>query len=182
MPKVIVERLGPTVEIRYPDVPIVVPARARQAVFGVARAYMGLAVQEIAGRVSEAAPVGVTGHLRQSFGGSPYGGQEVTGTDVSTLQGRIFSSLPYAIVIDQGRTPGARRPPVAPIALWVRRKLDIHQDVQRVAFLLARAIGRRGIAPRRFVAAGVDQALPGVEATFAAMGDAIARALTTPEA
>lgn len=184
--QVIVRQLGPNITIRYRDVPVFAPERARRAIFELARTFFELGLQEIAGRISDEAPVGVTGNLAQSFGGSEFGGQELLGTTIESLEGRVFSSLPYAIVIDQGRTPGARMPPVDAIALWVERVLGISSEfddaeLEDVAFLIARAIARRGIVGRKFVEKGVQQALPTVEGIFQALADAIGNALVSPE-
>ena len=57
----------------------------------------------------------------------------------------LLNSAPYAAVIEGGRRPGARMPPLGPIEAWARRKgIDIP------AFVIARAIARRGI-PGAFI-------------------------------
>ena len=76
----------------------------------------------------------------------------------------IYNATPYFGVIEKGRRPGKRQPPVAAIEPWVRRKVNVsyvpksgkHKGQQRtrrarrdeapaIAYLIARAIGRRGI-------------------------------------
>ncbi len=180
MARVIVRQLGPNVTIRYLDVPLFTPERARRTIFELARTFFELGLQEIAGRVSDEAPVGVTGQLAQSFG------QEVAGASIEDLEGRVFSSLPHAIVIDQGRTPGRRPPPVDAIALWVERVLGVSsgfddEELEQVSFLIARAIGRRGMYPREFVKKGVENAVPTLEGIFRALADAIGPSLVSPE-
>lgn len=177
---VVVRQLGPNVTIRYPDVPIYAPERARRVVFELAQTFFNLGLQEIAGRISEAAPVGVTGNLAQSFGGGASGGLDVRGATIETLEGRVFSSLPYAVVIDQGREPGRRPPPVDAIALWVERVLGIGgAETENVAYVIARSIGRKGIKGRQFVAEGVEKATPRLDQIFASLADAIATGLTS---
>jgi hypothetical protein len=58
----------------------------------------------------------------------------------------LANDAPHASVIEFGRRPGARQPPTAAILGWVRRKLGKRgADAQTTAFLIARAIGRRGL-------------------------------------
>lgn len=60
---------------------------------------------------------------------------------------------PHAAVVEWGRRPGQRPPPRAPIALWCVRKLGLPEDeAETRAFLIARAIGRRGIKPKKYFA------------------------------
>src|SRR5262245_34244717 len=62
----------------------------------------------------------------------------------------VGSQLSYApFAFESGRKPG-KQPPVSAIVQWIALKpVDIGgQDIRRVAFLIARAIGRRGIKPR----------------------------------
>lgn len=63
---------------------------------------------------------------------------------------RVFAQPPadiYAGVMEFGRRPGARRPPLLPILFWVKTKLRISDEKQAksVAFLIARKIGIKGI-------------------------------------
>lgn len=52
---------------------------------------------------------------------------------------------PYARVIEYGRTPGSRPPPVDAIRLWVERKLNVpEEEVLGVAWLIAQHIGLYG--------------------------------------
>ena len=57
----------------------------------------------------------------------------------------IFNDTPYASVIERGRRPGARPPPSAVLIPWLRRKAHMTEaEAKRLAFVVARAIGRRG--------------------------------------
>lgn len=59
---------------------------------------------------------------------------------------RVFNSMPYAAVVEEGRRPGARQPPTDVLVPWVRRKLGVsRKEAKGVAFVVARAIGVRGI-------------------------------------
>lgn len=86
--------------------------------------------------VAEETPVNY-GALRASVGkqtiGSPF-----------PFAGEVFSPLDYASPVEFGRKPG-RRPPTEAIEAWVIRKLGYKgKQARSVAFLIARAIGRRG--------------------------------------
>lgn len=62
----------------------------------------------------------------------------------------IYNLAPYAGVIEYGRRPGARPPPKKVMVKYAQRKLGLSaKEARRVGFLMARAIGRRGLAPRR---------------------------------
>ena len=64
---------------------------------------------------------------------------------------RVFNQAPYAGVIEQGRRPG-KFPPVTAIERWVTRKLGLKgAEARTAAFLIGRAIQRRGIRARRIL-------------------------------
>ncbi len=55
----------------------------------------------------------------------------------------------YGPAVEEGRRPG-RMPPPEALEGWVRSKLRVPRDqVPRVAFLIARKIGRKGTKPRK---------------------------------
>jgi hypothetical protein len=59
---------------------------------------------------------------------------------------RVFNDAPHAPVIEEGRRPGARPPPSAVIARWAQRKLHVpKKQAAGIGFVIARAIGKRGI-------------------------------------
>lgn len=99
--------------------------------------------------VSERTPVGISG------GGGGLRGSlftELRGTSQAELargapskrEVIVASNLFYAPIVEAGRRPG-RRPPIAPILLWVRRKLQISEPrATSVAVLISRKIGARG--------------------------------------
>ena len=63
---------------------------------------------------------------------------------------RLYNDAPYAAVIEYGRRPGARHPPLAAIRDWAMRRLGLSQEqAQRAAFPIARAIAKRGLLPRQ---------------------------------
>lgn len=99
------------------------------------------------GAVIAATPVGASGHLRQSITHQPFA--TPTGAGM-----RVFSTdVPIKVAsVETGRSPG-KMPPVAALELWVARKLGA-ENVHQVAFLVARAIGRRGTKGARMFAIG----------------------------
>lgn len=65
---------------------------------------------------------------------------------------RVGTPLEYGQVIELGRRPGQRMPPVAPIARWAVAKLGVEsQDAESVAYLIARKIAIKGF-PGKFMA------------------------------
>ena len=56
----------------------------------------------------------------------------------------IFQVAKNVNFVDDGRRPGARPPPLQPIREWLARR----GKPERLAFVVARAIGKRGIRPR----------------------------------
>ena len=125
-----------TIEFKVPNVPLfngtsskVIDEEFRQA--------LNAGVLHLKGQIQPATPVGVTSHLRQGVQTS------ITGAATS-LVGRVFDPVAYAMAVEGGSRP--HFPPVAPLQLWVRRKLGIgnEKEARSVAFLIARAISRRG--------------------------------------
>jgi hypothetical protein len=103
-----------------------------------------------------------TGALARSIAGRATG-----------LTGRVATSLVYAPVMEYGRTPGARMPPPAALAGWARR----HGFSGRGAtFVLARAIGRRGIRGRFYMQRAREKAQAAVPGLLARALRAIAAA------
>lgn len=98
-------------------------------------AAMRESVIAIQGGVQDNVPVN-TGVSR----GSVFG--EVYGHTIADLRGVVASPLEHMTVLEYGRRPGQKMPPVAAIQLWARRKLG--DGSRGTAFVIARAIGRRG--------------------------------------
>jgi len=68
---------------------------------------------------------------------------------VSGMSATVYNKQHYAIVIEKGRRAGRRPPPSHVLIQWVQDKLGVSaRAAPRVAFLVARAIGIRGIAAR----------------------------------
>lgn len=68
----------------------------------------------------------------------------------------VGTNVSYALPVHNGRRPGARQPPTEPILEWARRKgiitdADTPAAARGKAFVIARAIGRRGIRAKPFL-------------------------------
>lgn len=76
------------------------------------------------------------------------------------LLGEVFNPLEYALPVETGRRPG-KMPPVEAIQLWVTRKLGLQgNEAKSAAFLIARAIGRRGTQGAHMLEKGWQKAEP----------------------
>ena len=84
-----------------------------------------------------------------AFGKMFNGWQANVKTDHTAL---ITNTQPYAVYVDRGRRAGSRMPPVEALIPWVRQVLQPTESRTRaVAFVVAKAIARRGIAARPIV-------------------------------
>lgn len=69
----------------------------------------------------------------------------------------IYNAAPYAGVIEDGRRAGSKAPPSDVLVTWVRRKLKVPKaEARSVAFVVARAIGKRGLKGRHVLADATD--------------------------
>jgi hypothetical protein len=91
---------------------------------------------------------------------------------------RVYNQAPYAGVIEYGRRPGARMPPVEPLARWAQRKLALpYPQARSIGFAIARSIQKKGI-PASNVLGG---AIPKLEKAFVQeVKRELDRALGTP--
>lgn len=179
-------RRGDTsIALNIPEIPLWVEAKQRDVINRLTVGTIRLALAELAGHVSDrAADYSDTGHLAQSFSADPAtqeGGIELLGVDVSTgLEGRVFSALPYAVVVDQGRRPGA---PISidgidAIGLWAQRKLGLSaEEAEHAKYAIANQIVAQGLEGRFFVEAGFDAARPRIEVMFSVLANELAAAM-----
>ena len=70
---------------------------------------------------------------------------DAKGSNLSTVGVRIYSPMVSAAVLESGRRPGGRMPPLTALRAWAGRKLGD----ERLAFVIARAIARDGSPKRR---------------------------------
>jgi hypothetical protein len=85
--------------------------------------------------------------------------------EVRRLEASVVATAPHARVMEEGRRPGAQMPPPEALAGWASR-----HGFSGSLFVLARAIGRRGIPGRWYMkkaAAAMRAALPGAVAEAA---------------
>lgn len=118
------------------------------------------AVHAIQGAVVPLTPVGVTGHLRQGTQTRV----DVGGSAVD-VTGHVFNPLGYAPAVERGARP--HFPPPGALELWVQRKLGVPANKARsVAFVVARAIARRGTAGAAMFWRGVESVEASIHARF----------------
>ena len=129
----------------------------------------GAAVMERA--VVEHTPVGATSMLSQSITHQLYGGG-------ASLEARVFSNdEPIKVLsVETGRAPGKMPPwrPGSALHTWVVRMVG---GDERTAFLIARAIGRRGTRGKWMFRKGFQSGRPQVERIFDQVVANIARRL-----
>ena len=71
-------------------------------------------------------------------------------TEVTPGRLAVFNRSSYAGIIEYGRRPGSRMPPREAVARWAQRKLGLSEaDARAAAFVMARAIAKRGLRARR---------------------------------
>jgi HK97 gp10 family phage protein len=78
------------------------------------------------------------------------------------LEGKVGPSVAYGLYVEMGRRPG-KPPPIAAVAAWAQRH-GINP------FLVARAIGRKGIKARPFLVPAFEKNKGRIEQAFAAVG------------
>lgn len=81
---------------------------------------------------------------------------ELRGAALDDLRGRVAppaAARDYAAVVEFGRKPGGKMPPVSVIERWVSRKLP-----GASAFVVARAIARQGTRPRHMFTNAAEKA------------------------
>ena len=138
---------------------------AREAMAGIT----GMLRREVMART----PVGASGSLRGSIF------TEIRGEGRGAIRGVVASRAPYAGYVEFGRRPGGAMPPWregSPLYRWVVRNLESQGgDFESVAFLVARAIARRGIRGRRMFARAFEENQSRIEGRIRELLDEIAR-------
>jgi hypothetical protein len=86
---------------------------------------------------------------------------DIRGTPVN-LRGIVASPLPYVAVLEKGRRPGATPPPTGPIAKWLSR----NGGDAKLAFVVARSIGRRGTKAHKMFKNAIERGGGRVESIF----------------
>jgi hypothetical protein len=102
-----------------------------------------------------------TGRLQNSITHSITGGG-------GNLTGKVGPSVSYGLYVERGRRPG-RPPPQSAVAGWARR-----HGVS--PFLVARAIGRRGVRPAPFLVPAYEKNRAKILELFARVGGKVVEA------
>lgn len=123
------------------------------------RAGIHVEAEQIMAASKQEAPVGTDGVLRASgFVEAP----KKVGNRVGTVFGYGGAAKGYALFVHEGTGPAAGRapffPPPAAFVQWVRKfigasakQAGTEADPGPTAWLVARAVGRRGLAPTKFL-------------------------------
>lgn len=74
----------------------------------------------------------------------------------TTFEEEIGSPLDYAEPVERGRAPGSAAPPTTAISSWVASTLGAGVS----AYVIARAIGRKGIPPKEMLKKAFDGTRP----------------------
>lgn len=71
---------------------------------------------------------------------------------------RVYNISPHAPVVEHGRRQNKKPPPSDVIARWLQRRLGMAEDEARgMAFVVARAIGKRGLKGRKISEGGQEE-------------------------
>ena len=139
----------------------------------LAREAMAGITEMLKREVMTRTPVGASGNLRGSIF------TEIKGEGRDALRGVVASRAPYAGYVEFGRRPGGAMPPWregSPLYRWVVRNLESQSgDFESVAFLVARAIVRRGIPGRRMFARALEENQGRIDKRIRELLDEIAR-------
>ena len=129
------------------------------------RAALAESVALLEKEVRQRTPQGVGG-TQSGLRGSIFGEIQESPFSVRAL---VSSSLPYAVVVEYGRTPGRRMPPVAALIPWVRLRFGIadESEAKGVAFAVAKVIEKEGMLGRFMFYQGATAAIPRIETIFA---------------
>ena len=95
-------------------------------------------------------------------------GHRITNEGTS-LVGRAGPSARYGFYVEFGRRPMRKAPPRAALRGWARR----HGIPERALFVLARAIGRRGLPGRPFMVPALTKNAERIRRLFGASADRI---------
>lgn len=137
---------------------------------------MGSSLQFLHGQVSDRAGVFAdSGRLADSIN------QQII-SPFPNLVGAVGTPLFYGIVMEYGRRPGKKQPPVDVMKLWVKRVLKVpEEEIDSVAFLVGRKIGTYGIEGKHYFKEGLEASEPHINSLFEnAVGRATARANGRP--
>jgi hypothetical protein len=177
-----------SIQVTLPNIPLWVPDAAKAAINALVLQTVRLVLQDAAGHIAdEAGKFADTGNLAQSFGSDPAtaeGGIDVLGRDATAgINGRVFSSLPYAVVMNDGRRPGApiSREGIDAIGLWAQRKLGLNaKEADRAKWAIAASIIAQGHPGYGYFEDGFNTVRPRAEFMFNQLSEQITAQLLKP--
>lgn len=118
--------------------------------------------------------------------GAPHDTRRLAGSITSQIVGafpnldaRIGPSVLYGAPVEFGRRPG-KQPPVDALMGWVRRHGGgTPRQIRVRAFLLARAIGRRGTQPQPYMQPALEKNRPAIIRLFEQVGARVVSVLVS---
>jgi hypothetical protein len=79
-------------------------------------------------------------------------------TEVDVERQTVTLFIPaYFQYIESGRRPGAKPPPIRPILDWMKRYRVAPGNENRVVYAIVKSIAKRGIKPRKFMQAALEE-------------------------
>jgi len=124
---------------------------------------MDLVVRRLEGAVVAKTPKGVGGAA--GLAGSIFGEVRTLGQSIT---GVVGTPLEYGLVVELGRRPGKRMPPIAPIQLWAQRKLGLDEhEAKSAAFAIARKISIKGFEGKHMFGQSLDELTPWIRQMLA---------------
>jgi hypothetical protein len=124
---------------------------------------LDLVVRRLEGAVVAKTPKGVGGAA--GLAGSIFGEVRNFG---NTITGVVGTPLAYGIVVELGRRPGKRMPPLAPIELWARRMLGLdEEEAKKAAWAIARKISIKGFKGVGMFSKSLDELTPWIQQMLA---------------
>ncbi len=149
------------------------PIAREEEVFRLAREAMAEITGMLMREVMTQTPIGASGNLRGSIF------TEIKGEGRGAFRGVVASRVPYAGYVEFGRRAGGGMPPWregSPLYRWVVRNLESRGgDFESVAFLVARAVARRGTRGRRMFARALEENQRRIDGRIRELLDEIAR-------
>ncbi len=131
-------------KFKVPNTALFDPVKAKALFSKDINIYLDKSLMTIQSNIKVEAPV-FEGQLRNSIH-----------TERDNLIGRVISGVDYAVVLNEGRKPGATPPPSSSLIGWIRRSAKGRSwfakmqssypkiTLQSAAYILARSIGKKG--------------------------------------
>ncbi len=136
---------------------------------------MRKSVSTIELNVKDEAPTGVSARLAGSIASEVKGvGSNIIGEVGSTLKDEE-----YPAVMEFGRKAGAKMPPPSALERWVHIVLKVpNKHAKGVAYIVARAIGKKGIEGKRYFEKGFNKSKSQIDRNFGQALDYVMREMS----